>query len=496
MDDERLIILKMVQAGKITAEEAVALLDAVKSAPDTATSSTAEDKWWSHTASERAAGEQQNQDVHPSPVQHDDATQSPVDIINEGSRPAQQEAQVQPVNTEPNQPSETKSEKKSPSSLKSFGTQIDSIIQQAERLTGRVVEEGPQLAEQISEKVAEQVSKLGEKLAGLGSNLADLSSLANLANLSSLSKLGGISGSGSGIEVIDTFTGTLGEAGEVKVDLYTKNGGISIHPWEEPGYKVIAVKRVRAEDKAEAERLAVGAVTVLSGSNYLTVSTQENHQVPSVTLTVYLPAGKLYGLVAATTNGSVKTAELQCRGCRIGTTNGGIHVARLTADEVVAETTNGSINAHLVRSWVFQGDTTNGSIKWSGAARELKLSTTNGSIKANLLALKPKASVEVNEEAAPMMYRLVSSNGSIAVNIEADAAQAPVHFHAKTSFGRITVPDGVYISKQVNTLGARELVTELPGTIGAVLDIEVKTNHGAITLARPKVAGHQGGVNE
>lgn len=422
MSDERIRILKLVQDGKITPEEALALMEAL-----------AGDRNMVTELLDEAAGPEQEPEPQP--------TQTPkVDTSGKADDQGQDQSATWEINLQ---------------------KAISNALRQVEKASNKVLERAPLFTEQVVEQLTEQVGRLGDRL-------------SELSRRQSATGFGFLGAYGNRIEVVDTYEGSFTDD-NVKVVINSCNGGITIKAWDNSGYKVIATKRVTAADQAEAERLSQDAVQIQTEDNALIIRVKSDLRI-NVMLDLFLPQDKIYHLLAETTNGAMKAENLQCTTCQVGTTNGSITIAHIVADKIDLDTTNGAVVGDQVRSTQADVETTNGHIKWTGAAEITNLETINGAIKVYCLT-SPNGS-------GAGRYHLETTNGSVEIHLQEATAQAEVHFTAATSFGRIQVPAESRILQRSDTVGAQRLVAELPGNADQRLDIDVKTSHGTVQLHR------------
>ncbi len=188
-------------------------------------------------------------------------------------------------------------------------------------------------------------------------------------------------------ETIERSVG-LGAGGEVTVE--TTNGSIHVETWDGDEVRVVARKKARGDDAAEArEILQQIEVQIEERGGSVKISAEiprsgwfEGNSA-TVSFEITMPSDA--ELDASSQNGSIEVRELGA-GARLETQNGSI-TARGVGGRLEAESNNGSIKAYDVRGAV-QAETTNGSIKAEITSTDLgddvRLATTNGSIELRL----------------------------------------------------------------------------------------------------------------
>lgn len=311
-------------------------------------------------------------------------------------------------------------------------------------------------------------------LGTLGSKLAGLGRLAALGSM------------GTGIETSETFTGEFeDDIAVVEVALGTKNGTITVKPWNQPGFEVVAVKKAHAAGEAEAREVSADVLAVCNTGRRLVVQAKENKSVGAVSLTVYLPGQRKYDLAADSRNGGINVTGIACEKCRVRSTNGGIRIVDVATFELKAETTNGGVRCDGVTARLARVQTTNGGIGWRGTALEAKMETTNGGIRVyphstSRLAetLRSGSLAEVSD------YAMESTNGGITVDLSTDLKDAQVTLRAESGHDRIRLPEsGWRVVHRRDEPGSHELMGEYAGRSDERLSLSAKTRHGSITIA-------------
>jgi DUF4097 and DUF4098 domain-containing protein YvlB len=321
MSDERIRILNLVRDGKITPQEALALMEALAGEKNMITELV-----------EQADGSEPRAESQDNAGDQNSAQQATWEVNLQKS--------------------------------------ISNALRHVEKASGKVLEKAPLFTEQVVEQLAEQAGKLGEKLTELGWR----------QSATGMSVMGAI---GNRIDVVETYSGVF-TASEAHITISNHNGGIKLKAWDESGYKVIITKRVIAADQVEAERLSQGIVRVEASDDALTIQAGTDMRI-TVLLDIFLPQGKLYHLSTETTNGGIVVDHLRCTTCKADTTNGAVTMAHINADKVDLNTTNGAVVGDQIKATQTDVETTNGQIRWTGAAQVTNLETTNGAVRVYCL---------------------------------------------------------------------------------------------------------------
>jgi len=275
-------------------------------------------------------------------------------------------------------------------------------------------------------------------------------------------------------EFSEEVEGTFRQDGDILCKLKTANGRIRVRGWTEPGFRLTVLQRVRAKDRDAA--LARMHRVDLPTNEALGELVIEVPSLPDVTVSLLLdvPRTLIYQLDLQTYNGSIGIADVYSRAANLYTTNGSISAVDVQAEKVHCETVNGSCRVERVVTEMFSGHTGNGTLSLRQIqAADLKCRTSNGSIR-----VEPQVRGTSN-------YELVTTNGSIRVELSDDAAKTD--FDLQTSVGRISVPEGVYELKRMERQsGGWHVEGESHGLEGAanVLHLRARTGSGSIRLEK------------
>lgn len=321
MNEERLYILRMVEEGKITAEQAAALLEALdEGAPR------------KEGPGESRAGKEQ-----------------------EGAKSG----------------ASTSSDELS-AKAQEFAAQVREAVRAALRNVPHVTEEIRENWSEVRHDIQQAIREIKEEMRK--GPLVDWSGLAELfRNLRGVTR-------GMVHESEEVLTGEF--AGEVpRVRLRTRNGSISVRGWDERGYKVVLKKRVFVDDETEAEELSRQAIDLASGGDRLEVLVNDSSKL-SVSIEAWLPRAQRFSIKAESMNGAVSVEGLKLLEGSLATTNGAVRAREVSAERLELHTVNGSILGGEAVVERLNAVTTNGAIAWSGGAMEAALKSVNGSIRA------------------------------------------------------------------------------------------------------------------
>src|SRR5690554_2998650 len=125
-------------------------------------------------------------------------------------------------------------------------------------------------------------------------------------------------------EFTEEFKGDLAHDGDIICKLNTGNGRVSVKGWNEPGYRLRIIQRIRAKDRE----------TALTRLHHIDIPDHEPLRelelaVPSfsdmtISLELDLPRTLIYQFDMRTHNGSITLADLYARTAQVNTSNGSV----------------------------------------------------------------------------------------------------------------------------------------------------------------------------
>ncbi|MDD3749538.1 MAG: DUF4097 family beta strand repeat-containing protein [Firmicutes bacterium] len=193
-------------------------------------------------------------------------------------------------------------------------------------------------------------------------------------------------------KVVDgSFQGEDGK--KIDVKLSTWNGRINVEPWDEPGFRVTvtadAVLGRERETPSEADSTMLDDVFEydVAGDSLKVKLHDSRAAVRGASLNVKLPRRFVYDMDLETQNGHVSVGELECRMVKVETSNGRIELDNTYAVISELETSNGRIVLTGVTKRL-SARTSNGPIRIVPKKIEgdslYELATSNGSIEVQV----------------------------------------------------------------------------------------------------------------
>ncbi|HET7560046.1 MAG TPA: DUF4097 family beta strand repeat-containing protein [Limnochordia bacterium] len=270
--------------------------------------------------------------------------------------------------------------------------------------------------------------------------------------------------------VVDEVQGDFVGEGPFALDLQTRNGDVVVESWSQSGYRVQTTAKVKASDEAQARRLVSEQLQVQCTAEGIRVHTGDDRRLRSVDVRVWVPAALAYELKARTTNGNVKLHDLRATALEAETVNGSVRSDRLQGERAKVGTVNGSLTLEGFEFDELKMRSVNGALRLSGRSRTAELDTTNGAVH---LALS--AGPEAREE----NYRLSTTNGGIRVSLGGVNAQVT----AETQWGSIRgTADGVQTRVIESRLGFQKVEMQSGESAELGAKLFARTQNGGINI--------------
>lgn len=355
MSEERKLILNLLSEGKITAEEADELLEALDL--DAATRQDEEEK------------------VEPSPREKAEGPEN-------GAEAKAEEPKAED-GTSGRQWRKTKLE---------VGPDLE------ERL-GSMAEDLEELVSDIPEKVQRALDSVTITKDGKKSTLTDLLKSWGISEL-------------SGISANPTFKmGTSEVKDRLPISVSLTNGAICFLPNEDgTDIKVVSKVLVRNAAREEVQKIANKHIEVYFDPKAgLKVKSIDSLNVSVALVEVYLPKSLDFDLSSQSVNGSIKVIEVSAKGALLKTVNGSVQTSEAVIGMLEAQAVNGSVKLDG-RFMDVNASTVNGSVRANMALTggTVRLSSGNGSVRANIDRSK----------SVPMQIQASSRHGAVKMDIE------------------------------------------------------------------------------
>ncbi len=275
------------------------------------------------------------------------------------------------------------------------------------------LEVGPDLEDRLgsmAEDLEELVSDIPEKVQKALDSVT-ITKDGKKSTLTDLLKSWGISDLG-GISANPTFKMGTSEVKErLPVSVSLTNGAIRFLPNEdETDIKVVSKVLVRNAPREEVQKIANKHIEVYFDPKAgLKVKSIDSLNVSVAMVEVYLPKHLDFDISAQSVNGSVKVIEISAKGALLKTVNGSVQITEAEIGMLEAQAVNGSVKLDG-KFMDVNASTVNGSVRanMALAGGTVRLSSGNGSVRANLDKSK----------SVPMQIQASSRHGAVKMDIE------------------------------------------------------------------------------
>lgn len=396
--------------------------------------------------------------------------------------------------------------------VEQLGIRIADLAEELADRVERAVSGRGGLGERAGE-ATERLSELGERLQEVGRTVADRLAQA-------FGQLGAV-----GLPTYsftEELSGEFGRDGVPHLELVSRNGSITVStapaavaagesaagvapgepaagaaPGVPPGepaaaapgqplpgrrWRLVVRKQVRARTREDAESLGARLISVTHGPSHLSARC-EGWMAGSVDLELTLPAGLEVTLRAEAANGSIALRGVRADSLEARSTNGRLDLSHVEARRAVVRASNGSLLLDGLRGEIVEAGASNGSVTGAVCGAQVRVSASNGSI-----TLRPE-----DRPDGPAHQRVAAeaSNGSVRVILPArvrEAAQRQelgLALEANSSAGsaRIEVPGTVLVS-QSGPVGRQRVAYQTPNLERAArtLRVEASARMGSVAI--------------
>jgi len=256
----------------------------------------------------------------------------------------------------------------------------------------------------------------------------------------------------------EQIEGVFSDKDETKADfihIQTANGKIECLGWNRDEFRLILTKKIRAGSEEEARAKAESRVTVSHTEAGLIVDGKSLNGINSgMSVELWLPKNRVYDFTLDTGNGRIALEDVNADGIEIRTSNGRVSLMGVEGKAAHLRSSNGSIRCDggipLLTAY-----TSNGSVSVAATEADsntFELSTTNGTIRVKVADCDDLAhdfdlstsfgKVRVNLPGAVGGYQAAAKNRLINTTPDFGNFTRKLRLAAVTSNGNISVnPD-------------------------------------------------------
>lgn len=261
---------------------------------------------------------------------------------------------------------------------------IDELAQGVQDFRKKFEAEGMTEVRSTLREISDEINKgMNELHKGLKQGVKDVKKAFQGNNFWDM--LNGIVGSVSfgwpGIAIEDEISGMFDSSCErVEIEVKTSNGRIEVEGTDDPGYTLHLLYQVHADNEEEARKVKDDMVTITQEPGVLRVRSKEG-RLGSVAVKLYIPKKLEANIKLLTSNGRIVIQNLQNKSLlELGSSNGRLDLANLRVKELHGRTSNGRIEIKNAASEVLDVVTSNGAIYIEGICEQVHAQTSNGTI--------------------------------------------------------------------------------------------------------------------
>lgn len=281
-------------------------------------------------------------------------------------------------------------------------------------------------------------------------------------------------GFGPGITLEEEITGTFDpNQGPITIDLYSSNGRIEVIGTDDSDYKLHLKYNVHAGSEEEAHELKDQMTTITQSPTLLKFETHRGH-FGGVSLKLFIPKRLEAEMKLRSSNGRIEIHGLQTNSpLSMKSSNGRLVVTDLRAGKIEANTSNGRIEFKDFAAEDLNVRTSNGSIFLEGLCDQIVGRTSNGSVTVHPY-VSGKGNLDLNTSNGKIKVLLLDPN--LAVDLDAKTSMGSVNFN---------IPNLV-IQKEVNKPGRKEYQAQSDNYIGSEkrIQIQAHTSMGSIYIGQ------------
>lgn len=278
------------------------------------------------------------------------------------------------------------------------------------------------------------------------------------------------------INLEEEITGTFNpEQGPVIVDLKTHNGRIEVVGSDETDYRLQLKYHIPTDSKEKAEKLKEEMCTISQTPTLFQLKTNPMNR-SGVSVRLYIPKNLQADFKLQTSNGRIYITGLKQDGkLDLKSSNGRLELVDLRVKEIEGHTSNGRIEIKDFAADRVNVNTSNGSIYLEGLCDQVDARTSNGTITA-CPYISEKGNLNLN-----------TSNGKIKIEIR--DPEVGVDLDLTSSMGSMTldIPDLVYQEKIENPMWKRYLAQSKDYIVREKrIQIHASTSMGSIYVGQSK----------
>lgn len=505
MSEERLMILTMLQEGKISNDEASKLLQALDEVEieeelfnyneqKTSSNESSMDKQVS-SKEKKYTGFIQEEDEEPNSSTKG-IDQDRIDKFN--SKIEEKKDKIEKLKTK----LEHKSEK-----FERLGDNLDKKTDDFREKAGSFGEEMDDFGEKIGawgENFGEKMEKFGEGLAEGATSITEkvLKMVDGFIGEGSFSIF-----PGSYETIVETIERNIFGMNSPILEIHGVNGKIILRSGEGDNIRIKAKCSVKKSVYDNSQPV----YKVIEQDNKLVFKPRYSNGI-GTSLEVYIPSFNYDKIFLLTSNGRIEASDANTNELILDTNNGSIKARDINSNRIITCSSNGTISLNDIDSKILEIDTSNATINVQDTncecmvantkngrisvidvqSKEIALTSSNSSIKvedtiaSSIMAKTSNGSIKINDVETSSLRKIeaYTSNSSIEINI--DDHNKPYTIDAQTSMGKldIEIPNLIYDLNKQHSPGKQKIIAHSAYNTDDenLVNIIASTSNGSIRI--------------
>lgn len=390
-------------------------------------------------------------------------------------------------------------------------SKLEKLEKKLEKKAEKIDKWGDNFGESFGEKMESFGENFGEKMGRFGEEIAESATSITEKILKMVDGFVGDGGLnvflGNYETVTENIDKNLSQTNYDHLEIRGLNGKIVLHSWEKESLSI----KAKCSIKKSIYNKEQSIYEILEQDNKLLFKPRYSNGI-GTSLEVYIPSDKFQKIYLLTTNGRIEAKELHSKELILDTTNGSIRIQEIFSDRIIASSNNGTIDINDIHSSKVELETSNAIINVKDTScDDLVASTRNGRIlvtdaQSNIVSLtSSNASIRVEdcitshvivktsnsgikisdlETSNLSKVEAYTSNSSIEISIDDNSKS--YNIDAQTTMGRIDaeIPNLVYDLNKQHSPGKQKILAHSGNSNNVENQIHIiaSTSNGSIKI--------------
>ncbi len=365
--------------------------------------------------------------------------------------------------------------------------------------------------ESFGEKMGNWGENFGEKMGKVGEELAESATSLSEKVLKMVDSFIG-DGSfgifpGSYENINETIDRNILNIDSPILEIHGTNGKIILHSWEEDNIRI----KARCSIKKSIYDKSQSVYEVMEQNNKLVFKPRYTNGI-GTSLEIYVPSKEYEKIFLLTSNGRIEADKINTKELILDTTNGSIKTSNISSNRIIACSNNGTITTEYIDSKKIELETSNATINVQGInceniiattkngriafmdvqSKEMILTSSNASLRvedcmaSSITAKTSNGSIKVSDIETSTLRKIETYTSNSSIEMKIDDYNKAYNIDAQTSMGKIDVeiPNLIYDLNKQNSPGKQKILahsaynTEIENQINLI----ASTSNGSIKI--------------